>query len=160
MVKQALAGRCIFCDPADEKILFTGFFWRAWQNRFAEEHTRHHFMIVPIRHVVTIDELTTLEWRALQELFRRLKKEFGYTAAGVLVRDNAPELAGTIEHLHFHVMVPDGTGRVETPFCKGSEKDGESLRRAIVFESLRRGVPFEDLPAVEQALVADRLGVK
>ena len=88
----------------------------------------------------------------------KLKKAYDIVSCGILIRDgNAILSAGTIEHLHVHMMVPDGTGRVESPFYKGAEAETESLARAIVFEKLRQGADYHELDLREQELVQGRV---
>ena len=87
-----------------------------------------------------------------------LPDTFNFNFRGILIRDgDATQSAGTIEHLHIHIMVPDGTGRVESPFCKTPEEEAAGVARAIVFEKLRTGTPATELPSDEYELVKDRL---
>lgn len=112
--------------------------FRSWYSTSPEAFTKLHIMLAPKRHVTDSVELTEREERAFLAMKRQLKAQFGYTSRGELVRDGDARLgAGSIQHLHFHIMVPDGTGRVESPFYKGADADARSLMSAIVMEKIR-----------------------
>ncbi len=161
-VKNALAGICPFCqiDTTHNQIVAENAHWNAWPCKPAENHTAFHFLFVPKRHVKDSEELTDEEMLALwgqEGLRRRVRGLYGYVSRGTLMRDgNATLSAGTIQHLHIHDMVPDGTGRVESPFYKGLESEEESVRRAIAFEKLRLGASVHDLTQDELKLVEGR----
>ena len=174
-VANALAGKCPFCDidPEYNKVIRETKNWHVWPCNPPEKHTRHHFLIVPKQHVKSVTALTRWQWVGVQQLITWLKKEYNFTSCGILCRDGDATLsAGTIEHLHIHVMVPDGTGRVESPFFKGAESEAEGLARAIVFEKMRQyqlaeeakghmlsnEQVFNALCAEDRELVKDRLG--
>ena len=160
MVENAVARRCPFCtlDPKTNKVIAENQYWRAWQSPAPEKHTEHHFIIAPKKHCTDTEELGNAEWITLKYIMTDLRNMYRYQGRGILIRDGDARLsAGTIEHLHIHVMVPDGTGRVESPFYKGAEAEGESLARAIVFEKLRKGMPTGDLSPEETLLIKDRI---
>lgn len=140
MVENALTKRCPFCeiDREHNKIVAENTHWYAWPCNPPEKNTRLHFIFVPKRHVQSTRELTDEEILLLFGVRRSVQYNYGYKSCGTLIRDGDARLsAGTIEHLHIHDMVPDGTGRVESPFYKGADSENEGLRRAIVFERLR-----------------------
>ena len=88
---------------------------------------------------------------------KEVRKMNEYASRGTLMRDGDATLsAGTIQHLHIHDMVPDGTGRVESPFFKGAESEAEGVARARVFEKIRRGAGTHTLTEEEWKLVKDR----
>lgn len=160
MVADALANRCPFCDidRKHNKVIAETDFWYAWPCNPPEKNTGLHFLFVPKRHVMDTEELSAKEWVGLAEIRRIVRDMYDYPSCGVLICDGDATLsAGTIQHLHVHEMVPDGTGRVESPFYKGTESEEEGLRRAIVFEKLRTGsFPFLLSPE-EKELVKNRL---
>lgn len=162
MVEDALAGRCPFCtiDPKYNKIVLENAYWMAWDCKPPEKYTKHHVLIVPktidgCRHITDLGQLNQNQRFALFEILAAVKDEYGITSCGIQIRDgDATMSAGTIEHLHAHVMVPDGTGRLESPFYKGDEAEAKSLAKAIIFEKIRSGIAkLDDLPADEKALV-------
>ncbi len=160
-VRDALTDRCPFCqlDPSYNHVCCENEYWMAWQSPSPLAHTTHHLVVVPRRHVMGMDELVDeTEGAAFLAIMRQLRGMHGIKSSGLLCRDgNATLSAGTIEHLHWHLIVPDGKGRVETPFYKGPESDNEAHARALVFERLRTGTPIEDLTADERQRVEGRL---
>lgn len=173
-IENAEMGICPFCtiDRSYNTIIHDGGNFYVLLCRPPEKNTRLHFLFVPKRHVKSMDELSQSEAFSLLNAMRKIRKEYGIISSGILIRDgNATLSAGTIEHLHIHMMVPDGTGRVESPFFKGAEAERESRMRAIVFEKIRQlqyssrlrgwklpAIDFlSDLSEEERELVADRL---
>ncbi len=141
MVDDALADRCPFCniDTDHNKIVAETAHWVALHCNPPEKHTKHHFLYVPRSHVVHMLALLPEELANLFTLISRVRSQYSYRSSGILIRDGDATLsAGTIQHLHVHEMVPDGTGRVESPFYKGREAEEASLRRAIIFEKMRK----------------------
>lgn len=160
MVDSALMGRCPFCeiDRAHNNVIDENDFWYAWPCNPPEKNTRLHFLFVPKRHVKSTRELTNTEILSLFSIREAVQNRYGYTSCGTLIRDGDATLsAGTIEHLHVHDMVPDGTGRVESPFYKGADSENQGLKRAIVFEKVRTGTVLQDLSEEELELVQDRI---
>lgn len=172
-VMNAFEGKCPFCDsgfdPSYNVVEFENEHWRAWPSRPPEDNTALHFIIAPKRHVEGLSELDdATEGLALLQIRRQVNERYSIASSGVLIRDGDATLsAGTIQHLHVHVMVPNGTGRVESPFFKGAESEAESHRRAIVFERLRlasvsvetllTGMQPEMLSDAEFALLKNRI---
>lgn len=159
MVDQALKGECHFCSLGPQNVLVVhDLDWKAWQNPYPEKHTKHHFIIAPLRHIKSTSDLSITEQVGLFTAMEKLRKKHEYTSRGMLIRDGDATLsAGTIQHLHVHVMVPDGTGRVESPFYKGADEEKAGIRRAIAFEKLRQGAQLKELLSEERILVSERL---
>ncbi len=160
MVEIALQGKCPFCDidPEVNKVIADNEYWRAWQSPYPEKNTKHHFIIVPKRHMIDTGELQPAEQMSLFRIMKFLREIYGYESCGVLIRDGDARLsAGTIEHLHIHVMVPNGTGRVESPFYKGLDEERWGVTRAIIYEKLRRGLPVDELTQEEVRQVRGRI---
>jgi ATP adenylyltransferase len=160
-VDNAVKGICPFCTldtTYNQVVIKDQDGWRVWLCQPPEKNTLIHLIIAPLRHVTDLIELTTGEWVRLQYIFMTVKEKYEISSCGILIRNGDATLsAGTVQHLHIHVMVPDGTGRVESPFFKGREAEEEGLARAIVFEKMRQGARFEDLALDEQELVVCRL---
>lgn len=139
-----LAGKCPFCppDPAVNVICYENDCWWAWRSKWPEDNAALHLMIVPKRHVHSMRELDdATEGLALLQALRSLDEMLGITFSGLLCRDGDATLsAGTIEHLHWHKMVPDGRGRLETPMAKGHPDEQKGHARAIIFEKLRQQI--------------------
>lgn len=161
-IEDALAGRCPFCQLDTKynkpvKVSCTRRL-RVWHCNPPEKHTKYHFIISPNRHVTDTLHLLEDEWSEVQNVVCYLRALFNFDYCGILIRDgDATQSAGTVQHLHIHVMVPDGTGRVESPFCKTPEEEAAGVARAIVFEKLRTGFAFKGLIPEEQKLVQGRL---
>ena len=159
-VVNALQGICPFCkvDRGYNQVIIDTEYWLGWPSNPPEDNTRLHFLIVPKRHIISVTELMQVEWSELYYILGDLKLDNNITSCGILIRDGDATLsAGTIPHLHIHLMVPNGTGRVESPFYKGAESEAESTARSIVFEKLRQGAALETLTPDEQELVRERL---
>lgn len=160
MVENALTGVCPFCllEPAVNKVIEKNAWWQAWHSPAPEKNTRLHFIIAPIEHLTDTFQLSSKGKLSLFDIMDDLRLQFGYTSRGILIRDGDATLsAGTIEHLHVHVMVPDGTGRVESPFYKGEADEANGVLRAIVYEKVRQGATHNDLTLEEQELMRGRL---
>ena len=159
-VEAALTEKCIFCNIDSEinKVLVGNEFWHAWQSPCPERFTRHHFIMVPKRHVKETGDLTNKEKLGLFDIVSKLVKKYILKARGILIRDgDARFSSGTIQHLHCHLVVPDGTGRVALPLCDGEDVAMECYARAVVFEKLRNGSPIANLTKEEYNLVKDRV---
>ncbi|KKW09719.1 MAG: hypothetical protein UY47_C0006G0010 [Parcubacteria group bacterium GW2011_GWB1_49_7] len=160
MVRDALAGRCPFCEPDPEvnKVVAQNTLWRAWQSPFPEKNTLYHFIVVPKQHHVDTQQLNAGEKLGLFDILKGLRDAYCYQSRGILIRDGDATLsAGTIQHLHVHVMVPDGKGRVESPFYKGADEEEAGIRRAVIYEKLRQGTLVDDLSPDEKELVKGRI---
>ncbi|MDE1966735.1 MAG: hypothetical protein KGI45_01515 [Patescibacteria group bacterium] len=168
-VNDALAGKCTICsldsnrNPNPERRGFIEIpgvtLWRIWHCNPPEKFTRLHFLMSPVRHITDSRDLDADEWDQLKSIWNSLPAMFNFNFRGILIRDgDATQSAGTIQHLHIHMMVPDGTGRVESPFCKTPEEEAAGVARAIIFEKLRTtGMNPSALPPEEFELVKDRL---
>lgn len=160
LVEDTLAGRCPFCevDRKHNRVVFESDHILCWHCTPPEKNTRLHFLIVPKRHVKGILGLSVAEWNDVWTAYFHLQAKYSFTSAGILIRDGDATLsAGTQEHLHIHIMVPDGTGRVESPFYKGREDDERCTSRAIVFEKVRRGTPLPSLSPEEALVFQDKV---
>lgn len=106
-------GPCAFCALERERIAMS---LRSAQCVFDKfPVTLHHCLIIPKRHVSTIDELSAEELRDLLELAKSVKSELKKkdpTVQGFNLGINEGAAAGqTIFHLHLHV-IPRRTGDV------------------------------------------------
>ncbi len=158
MIKDCLAGKCMFCDPLGEKnvVLTVIDGWRVWENPFPEPNTSLHLVLAPVRHIST-EELPGVEdYTARGKLFAWARERYGdrLKGGGELMRFGSPEFnAGTILHLHSHIMVPDLAGEVRLPLAKEPDRVELGIRRLWVFEKLRNSVPMTDLSDEERALL-------
>lgn len=108
--KQATAEKCVFCDlkekyiikEQDGVVLTTALF----------SYIDGHLLIIPKRHIESVNELNEKEERAILELSRfgtkLLKEKMGVENCWILVREGDGIKAGkTVLHLHFHVLPYD-----------------------------------------------------
>lgn len=156
-----LDGKCLFCDPLGPKnvVIHEVDGWRMWVNPFPEKHTSLHLVMASVRHIPT-EELPGVEdIAAMGKLFAWAREHFGHEklkGGGLFSRFGDPMLnAGTILHLHGHIMVPDLSGEVRLPLAKSPDRDARGYRRIDLFEKLRRvtslsGLTDEEIELLEQ----------
>lgn len=101
-------GICIFCDKRTERrAILVSPNWNITPNSYPYDGTEQHLLLTPVRHVTAINKLNMVEWVELQYIIHRAG-EF-YPGYSVVVRNGDMEITGaTVEHLHFHVLVPNG----------------------------------------------------
>ncbi|OGY84545.1 MAG: hypothetical protein A3F54_05565 [Candidatus Kerfeldbacteria bacterium RIFCSPHIGHO2_12_FULL_48_17] len=71
-----------------------------------------HVLIVPTRHVATMDELTPAEWQAIHVIMKKMKAALrkAFQAEGFNYAMNEGSVAGqSVPHLHIHLL-PRKTG--------------------------------------------------
>jgi len=105
---------CIFCHP-DRSVLVESELSLAFFDRFPV--SKGHSLIVPRRHVVSIWELTAVEYADAFNLVRRVKDilQERFAPQGFNVGVNCGEVAGqSVWHAHIH-LIPRYTGDVPSP---------------------------------------------
>src|SRR3989344_7433249 len=151
---------CPFCHPDRSKIAKEGRHSRLMWCNPPHDHTRHHLLIVPFNHVITPDDFTDEQWLEFLHFFRWALAEYDIKGGGLGLRWGNPAFnAGSMEHFHWNLQEPDGTGRVQITLAKEPEEVAASAARAArfaaVYEQLERegrrqgylnGVDFESLP--------------
>ena len=79
----------------------------------------HHLLIIPKKHLVVIGGVTPNMAAELISLWQWAIEKFEIPGGGFFNRFGDPKYhGGSQEHLHFHIMVPDGTVPVEELFNK------------------------------------------
>lgn len=114
-VMQAIiaAGHCPFCLENLEKyhktpILKTGQHWLVVQNQWPYEHTQVHLLLILKQHVEDISQLDPTAGQELIELAQWAQREFKIPGGALAVRFGDTDFsAGTVNHLHAHLIVPD-----------------------------------------------------
>lgn len=135
-----LAGTCPFCEHDSMETVAQNEDWTAKMSPGPEANTKLHFIIFSRRHVSGLMELPDSAGASLMAIVRAIYGQYGITASGILTRDGNPvELAGTVDHCHIHVMVPNGEGRVETPIAKHPNDEEMGRQRAVIYEQLFQG---------------------
>ena len=118
MVRLEAAGVCLFCpegfSASKKQIIAAVGEWTLTTNDFPYEGTLHHFLIVPLRHVTDLCELTGAELSDLALVIAKAKQDYCFDYYGLGARNGDPAFTGgTIRHLHFHLIV--GNPHAEKP---------------------------------------------
>lgn len=104
---------CIFCNPAN--IIINGeYSYSRWDGYPVSEG---HCLIIPKRHVISIDDLTDSELKDLYTVLKQTKIMLCevYQPDGFNIGINEGEAAGqTVPHLHIH-LIPRYEGDVVCP---------------------------------------------
>lgn len=156
-----LDGKCLFCDPLGpkNKVMVQIDGWRLWRNPFPEKHTSLHLVMASVRHIPTEELPLEEDFLAIGKLFAWVRERFNprlFTGGGLFMRFGDPMLnAGTILHLHAHIMVPSSSGEVRLPLAKEPDRERLGYRRLKLFEKLRReaslsGLTDEEFELLEQ----------
>lgn len=151
-----LAGKCAFCNPTGwkHKSLVEIDGWHAKPNDFPYRYSEHHLILLPRDHLRAVD-MQPQDFAIVGKLFQWARKEFQIPGGGLVMRFGNPDFnAGTIEHAHAHLQVPDGSGEVKATFAKDPAKLETCRHRIAVFEKMRTGQP---LTPEEVALVEGRV---
>ncbi len=103
---------CVFCnaqakpDDAENLIAFRAKFSYVILNRFP--YTSGHLMVIPFKHVATIEELDSVTRAEMMELTSRCTTELRniYKPQGFNVGINMGEAAGAgvLGHVHIHIV--------------------------------------------------------
>lgn len=108
---------CVFCDPDREKsALFKG----KWAYVLADNHpvTKHHCLIIPIRHFASFFEITAEELLDIKSLLIQCKNSIlaqDPSVEGFNIGINDGLVAGqSVFHLHIH-LIPRRTGDIDHP---------------------------------------------
>lgn len=98
--------------------------WFVKQNDFPYG-TRHHYIIVPKRHVTKLEDLTVKEFAELQEMVVWVNQRFQLPGGSLFVRYGDMSYTGaTLSHLHFHIIsgVAERKGETEPVRAKLAHK--------------------------------------
>jgi len=154
MVDKAGNGICPFCpdhfDASKNCVIgkhgHREEVWQAWRNPYPINHSSHHSIIAPARHITHLNAMTAEDWENMNFLIREIVKDL--PGGCVAIRFGDPDLnAGSVRHLHVNIIVPDGTGDVQVTLAKNPQKQEEARSRVLAFEKLRSaGISVEDAP--------------
>jgi diadenosine tetraphosphate (Ap4A) HIT family hydrolase len=68
--------------------------------------TKHHYLIVILRHITRISDMTTAELTSFARAVNFLEKELGVDGYSIFVRSGNMKITGaTLDHIHFHFVV-------------------------------------------------------
>lgn len=104
---------CIFCNPTN--ILINGEY--SYSRLDGYPVSEGHCLVIPKRHVISIDDLTDSELKDLYTVLKQTKIMLCevYQPDGFNIGINEGEAAGqTVGHLHIHI-IPRYKGDVECP---------------------------------------------
>lgn len=103
-------GTCIFCSEHvgafhAYPIEWQGDHWYVTRNAYPYPGTLAHFLIVPLRHVTSFDELEDSAGAELWAIKRMLKKRVGAPSYACVERSDDMRLnGGSVAHLHVHFV--------------------------------------------------------
>jgi len=100
-------GKCVFCgqDEVLECKGLAGKCWRVLVNRFP--YMDGNLMIVPIRHIARIEDLSDREWREFGKVLSKTQKMLGKifkTKSFNVGLNIGPESGASIPHLHWQII--------------------------------------------------------
>lgn len=138
MREQFETGFCPFCtvDRTLNDVKWEDDFAQGWvvPEAFMRKELAHHFIIMPKRHVRFETELSEDEVLSIHHAKKLLAVSFDIRGGIVAVRIGDMRLnAGTVPHLHYNIMVPNGTGEVKIPVFKDPKDRAKNQERASEF---------------------------
>ncbi|HSX01468.1 MAG TPA: HIT family protein [Candidatus Saccharimonas sp.] len=121
MVRLEESGICMFCPEhlaAEQEgpIIEEADYWAVTFNQFPYAGSRLHFLLLPKQHITDVADLSPEAWMELGWLLRVLRLRFEFEHYGFFVRNGHPaHTAGTIFHVHAHVVVGDTNDPAHEP---------------------------------------------
>jgi ATP adenylyltransferase len=123
---------CVFCLEHVESshahpVEHRGEHWFVTKNAFPYEGTEAHYLIIPIRHVTSFDELPDEAGAELWSIKRMLKSQLSPLATATVERSGDMRFnGGSVAHLHTHFVAlsrePTRTIRFKVS-AKGTAED-------------------------------------
>jgi hypothetical protein len=118
MIRQIRNHECPFdrLDPELNKILFQVGSWRIWEcpAQFRQKNLARHFVAASEHHFTHLHS-DNHSWDELIEMLIKSLRELGLRDFRIVIRFGDPSLhAGSIRHIHVNILVPDGSGRMDT----------------------------------------------
>ncbi len=134
--------KCPFCDVSQDRIIENNDLGILTYS-IAPYH-KHHMMVVPLRHIEDLKDVTEAETSAIDKLLRRgvlMLESLGYQDYTIIVR-NGDHVGKSIKHLHYHVVPSVVIGDVdhngdERVVLTGEEADEVVGELKKVSESLK-----------------------
>jgi ATP adenylyltransferase len=106
-------GHCPFClenlfSYHKKPIIKEGQFWLITENQWPYEHTRQHLLAIHKDHAEKLSQLTPEAGAELFRMLKELEQEFNFPGGGFAMRfGNTDYSAGTVNHIHAQIFVPD-----------------------------------------------------
>jgi len=101
-------GMCYLCEriARKEHIVKQNRHWYIIKNDFPYEGTVHHYLIIPKRHIVNLDDLNSREESWFFNIHWWLKRELGVTGFSMFVRSGDMQYThASLDHVHFQFIV-------------------------------------------------------
>lgn len=108
---------CPFCQENlaryhKQAILVDGQHWLATYNQWPYQHTKHHLLIIYKEHAVRLADLADEAGTELFQIVKQLEQQFGFEGGGLALRFGDTDFsAGTVNHLHVQLIVPDAMAK-------------------------------------------------
>ena len=105
--KDKSANGCVFCrkDDTIEIHSLKNKDWRVIANRFP--YMDGNIMLVPKRHIETLEEITDMEWKNFSQILVRTQKVLGKvfkTSSFNIGMNLGPESGASIAHIHWQIV--------------------------------------------------------
>jgi len=107
------SGECPFCIGNLTKhhklpITLATDHWFVTENQWPYKNAGIQVLIIPVRHVETILELTTQEWADWATVVVQASYLYNIDAGAICMRFGDPEVSGaSVRHLHSQLIVPN-----------------------------------------------------
>ncbi len=111
MTKMVQDSECPLCPPLPyhpNPILREDGLWLITKSGFPYENTEHHLLMIAMRHIEQLSDLSANDMKSMIGLAQWAEKEFKFEGGGLTMRFGDTKFTGaTIKHLHAHLIVPE-----------------------------------------------------
>lgn len=112
MIDLESRGVCIFCPEHiaedTEPVEIETSHWMVKKNKFPYKSTRVHMLVIPKQHVHTMTELDEAAQIDFYNALKQCEERYSMTSYGLVARSgDMAHNAGSIAHLHIHLVVGD-----------------------------------------------------
>ena len=120
------SGVCTFCefDTALNKILYKDDHWIVWENAFANNRPNKVMLVIASKaHLRSLKDIPKETWAAFHDCIQWAEESYDLPGGGLLMRFGDMRLnAGTVPHLHWNILVPNGEGPIK-PILYNTEEE-------------------------------------
>ncbi|MFA7308481.1 MAG: dihydrofolate reductase [Patescibacteria group bacterium] len=109
-------GICPFClggkTDLSNPLLMEINDWRLMPNIFSYKEAKHAFLLIPVRHMTDVSEMTVSDFLGVQALVAWARKNYGIPGGAIALSAVAmrfgptPSTGATVTHLHGHFITP------------------------------------------------------
>lgn len=126
---------CPFCIRGTPVLVNTPGGWSLRVNDFPPQGVRA-WLIVPKSHRTRISQLSAHDWVQIGFLFEKAVEDYGIKGGGLVLRFGDPHRhSGTIPHLHFNILAPDGDKEYKVSLSKDDEGRRENYARLLGYRA-------------------------